>query len=82
MHYFFFTTKNYNIFFIYSIKKQSPENVAPLLVKLTFFWMDRLIKTGFRRNLNPNDIWEIDSSESSEFISGKLEAEWNKKADM
>jgi hypothetical protein len=44
--------------------------------------MDRLIKTGFKRNLSPNDIWDIDSSESSENISERLEVEWNKKADM
>ena len=52
-------------------KKQSPENVASLLVRLTFLWMDRLIKTGFRRNIKPDDIWEIDKSESSENISKK-----------
>jgi len=63
-------------------KKQSPENVASLLVRLTFLWMDRLIKTGFRRNIKPDDIWEIDKSESSENISNRLEIEWNKKANM
>jgi hypothetical protein len=63
-------------------KKQSPENIAPLLVRLTFLWMDRLIKTGFKRNLKSDDIWEIDKSESSENISTRLEIEWNKKANM
>lgn len=63
-------------------KKQSPENAAPLLNKLTFWWMDRLIKTGFKRSITPNDIWDIDSSESSKYVSDKLEYEWSKKADI
>ena len=44
--------------------------------------MDKLIKTGFKRNLNQGDIWDIDASESSESIAKRLEYEWNKKANM
>jgi len=74
-----FTKKTQKLF---KDKKLSPENAAPLLIKLTFLWMDKLIKTGFKRNLNREDIWDIDKSESSEFVSNRLEFEWNKKANI
>ncbi len=37
-----------------------------------------LIKKGFKRGLIRQDMWEIDSSESSEVVTNKLEKEWNK----
>lgn len=44
--------------------------------------MDRFIKTGFKRNITRDDIWDIEKSESSEYISNRLEFEWSKKANM
>ena len=38
----------------------------------------RLIKKGFKRDLTRQDMWEIDSSETSEIVTKKLEREWNK----
>nr|QBP17584.1 ABCC1-X8-like protein [Brachionus rotundiformis]QNH67883.1 ATP-binding cassette transporter subfamily C member 1 X8 [Brachionus rotundiformis] len=58
--------------------KQTPENLAPLLSKLTFLWIDPLIKKGFKRDLTRADMWEIDDCESSEELTLRLEAEWNK----
>ena len=52
--------------------------MTPLLFKLSFLWIDPLIKKGFRRDLNRQDIWEIDSSECSEVVCNKLEREWTK----
>ncbi|RNA37788.1 multidrug resistance-associated 1 [Brachionus plicatilis] len=61
--------------------KQTPENLAPLLSKLTFLWIDPLIKKGFKRDLTRADMWEIDDCESSEELTLRLEAEWNKCMD-
>ncbi|CAF0716997.1 unnamed protein product [Brachionus calyciflorus] len=61
--------------------KQTPENLAPLLSKLTFLWIDPLIKKGFKRDLGRADMWEIDDCEASEELTIKLENEWNKYVD-
>jgi len=72
--------KLYNL--IPYFQKQSPENVASLLSRMTFLWMDKLIKMGFKRNLTKEDIWEIDYSESAEFVSNKFEKIWNKESQL
>jgi ATP-binding cassette subfamily C (CFTR/MRP) protein 1 len=58
--------------------KKTPENVTPLLSKLSFLWIDPLIHKGFRRDLTREDIWEIENSETSQVTTQKLEIEWNK----
>ena len=40
--------------------------------------MVRLIKKGFKRDLERGDMWEIDDCEGSEELTVKLEEEWNK----
>ena len=57
--------------------KLSPENTTSLLSKLSFLWIDPLIRKGFRRDLTREDMWEIDFSETSECVTNKLEFEWN-----
>ena len=39
----------------------------------------RLIRKGFRRALNRDDMWDLDFAESSASVTGKLEKEWNKR---
>jgi len=44
--------------------------------------MDKIIKMGFKRNLTKEDIWDIDFSESAEFVSNKFEKVWNKESQL
>lgn len=47
---------------------------------LTFWWINRLINTGYKRNLTREDLWDIDDREKSETVTRKLETYWNPKA--
>lgn len=76
-----FTKKNQK-YFKENKKKQSPENVASLLSRLLFTWMDKIIKQGFDKNINKDDIWDIDASESAEFVANKFEKVWNKESQI
>ncbi len=60
--------------------KKMPENDVSLMSKLWFWWMNDLIKTGFKRDLVRDDLWEIDDSETSAVITKRLEDAWNYKA--
>lgn len=60
--------------------KKMPEERVNLLSKLWFWWMNDLIKTGFKRDLVRDDLWEIEDTESSALITKRLEDSWNKKA--
>lgn len=48
--------------------------------RLTFLWMDKIIKRGFHKTINKEDIWDIDGSESAEFVTNKFEKVWNKES--
>lgn len=60
--------------------KKSPEKNSSLLSMLTFWWINTLIRTGYKRDLTREDLWEIDDCEKSEYITNKLERVWNPKA--
>jgi ATP-binding cassette, subfamily C (CFTR/MRP), member 1 len=60
--------------------KKMPENNVSLMSKLWFWWINDLIKTGFKRDLIRDDLWEIDDSETSIVITKRLENAWNEKA--
>ena len=40
----------------------------------------RIIYTGYKRDLTQDDLWELEKSELSEYLTNKFEANWNKKA--
>ena len=48
------------------------------LQKLFLFYS--LIKTGFKRELTREDLWEVDESETAQNVTKRLEDSWNKKA--
>jgi len=62
------------------LKNQSPEESSNLLSRLTFFWINPLIKTGYKRDLVREDLWKISDKEGSKSTSTKLENVWNLKA--
>nr|QNH67882.1 ATP-binding cassette transporter subfamily C member 1 X7 [Brachionus rotundiformis] len=59
------------------ISKNTPEQNSSLLSKLTFWWINPLIKTGFKRDFIREDLFELDDKELSEASIGKLEKIWN-----
>ena len=42
--------------------------------------LNRIIVKGFRRNLTKMDMWQIEESESSEYLTQELEKHWNEVA--
>ena len=47
---------------------------------LTFWWVNKVIKTGFSRDLTKDDLCEVDDNEKSNPLANKLERSWNPKA--
>jgi len=60
--------------------RKAPEKNSSLLSVLTFWWINSLINTGYKRDLTRDDLWEIDDAEKSERVTKKLEQVWNPKA--
>ncbi|RNA36438.1 multidrug resistance-associated 1 [Brachionus plicatilis] len=59
-------------------QKILPENYVSLLSRLSFWWINNLILTGYKRDLTREDLWKIDDTESSFHLTNKLEIAWNK----
>jgi ABC-type multidrug transport system fused ATPase/permease subunit len=59
---------------------KSPEHTSSLLSQLTFWWINSLINAGFKKELKREDLYEVDYREGAEFVSKKLENDWNTKA--
>nr|UOU03338.1 ATP-binding cassette subfamily C1-7 [Brachionus rubens] len=57
--------------------KHSPEHNSSLLSKLTFWWINPLINTGYKRDLVREDLFEVDDRELCEASTKKLEKIWN-----
>ena len=57
-----------------------PENSVSLISKLTFWWINSIIITGFKRELTKEDLWQVDETESSAYNSERFEFFWSKKA--
>lgn len=64
------------------LKKQPyPEPYASILSRITFWWLNPLIITGYKKALNREDVWDIDGKEECAYLTKKLEDEWKKSAD-
>ena len=50
-----------------------------LISNLTFWWTNSLIRTGFKRTLTRDDLYEIEQSHKSEAITNKMYKEWSLK---
>ena len=60
--------------------RRAPEKNSSLLSVLTFWWINHLISTGFKRDLTRDDLWEIDEAEETRTVTEKIESVWNPKA--
>ncbi|XP_038618795.1 multidrug resistance-associated protein 6 isoform X2 [Tachyglossus aculeatus] len=55
-----------------------PESGASFPSKVTFWWFSRLVCQGYRRPLEPADLWSLQRENSSEELVSQLEREWRK----
>ncbi|CAF1016714.1 unnamed protein product [Brachionus calyciflorus] len=61
--------------------KVLPENYVSLLSRLSFWWINDLILTGYKRDLTKDDLWSVDETEASENVTKKFETAWNKASE-
>ncbi|CAF1082092.1 unnamed protein product, partial [Brachionus calyciflorus] len=71
------STFSERVFYKIVLSKNSPEQNSSLLSRLTFWWINPLISTGYKRDLVRDDLFEIDDKELSEASIQKLEKIWN-----
>jgi ATP-binding cassette subfamily C (CFTR/MRP) protein 1 len=57
----------------------SPECWAPFLSQITFWWMNGLFVTGYKRPLSTDDLWSLLPEEKTSTVSAKLLSEWQKE---
>ena len=71
------TEKNFN--FLNSTRKPPKEETVNLISYLLFWWTNPLIRTGFKRDLKDNDLYEIPEENKSQTITSGMESAWNLK---
>ncbi|KAI9794890.1 MAG: hypothetical protein M1816_003019 [Peltula sp. TS41687] len=59
----------------------SPEYGASFWSLLTFHWMAPLMRVGYQRTLELNDIWLVNPDRSAELMSSRLNASFQKRVD-
>ncbi|KAI8747945.1 multidrug resistance-associated protein 1 [Biomphalaria glabrata] len=62
----------------YVSENECPEVNASFLSKLTFSWITRLIFTGYRRPLNPSDLWQLNPRDLSDTVVARFSRAWFK----
>ncbi|XP_062499556.1 ATP-binding cassette sub-family C member 3-like isoform X2 [Corticium candelabrum] len=58
-----------------------PENDASFLSIVSFWWLNGLIWTGFRRPLEQSDLWSLMPDDKSAFVVPRFLYEWRKERD-
>jgi ATP-binding cassette subfamily C (CFTR/MRP) protein 1 len=71
------TEKNFN--FSNTTRKPPKEETVNLISYLLFWWTNPLIRTGFKRDLKDNDLYEIPDENKSQSITSGMESAWNSK---
>ena len=55
-----------------------PENNVSMFSRLTFWWINDLIMTGYNRTLTREDMWKVEDNESSRYLTQQLQTAWDK----
>lgn len=58
---------------------ECPENDANFLSRLTFWWLNGLMRTGYKKPLEITDIPKLRPAEVSTTISDEFHAKWNEE---
>ncbi|GKT84693.1 ABC transporter family protein [Colletotrichum tofieldiae] len=59
----------------------SREHKAGFFSLLTFQWMAPLMSAGYKRQLEPNDIWTVNPDRAADVMTDKLKASFKKRVD-
>ncbi|XP_076000227.1 multidrug resistance-associated protein 1 isoform X2 [Genypterus blacodes] len=67
--------------FSQAVKDQNlcPEFGASFLSKITFWWISRLLVTGYKRPLEEKDLWSLNPDDCSQRIVPQLVRRWDKE---
>ncbi|KAH8633853.1 hypothetical protein IG631_12489 [Alternaria alternata] len=57
----------------------SPEYTAGFFSRLSWQWMQPLMRVGYKRPLEKNDIWTVNPDRSAEVLANKLEAAFKRR---
>ncbi|RYO03918.1 Oligomycin resistance ATP-dependent permease [Alternaria tenuissima] len=60
-------------------RKVSPEYTAGFFSRLSWQWMQPLMRVGYKRPLEKNDIWTVNPDRSAEILANKLEAAFKRR---
>ncbi|RAR12763.1 multidrug resistance-associated protein 5 [Stemphylium lycopersici] len=60
----------------------SPEYTAGLFSKLSWQWMQPLMRVGYKRPLEKNDIWEVNPDRSADVLAERLEASFKRRREQ
>lgn len=60
-------------------KLPCPEDSANIFSRITFWWMNNLIVTGFKRPLVDTDVWELQKQKQTHTVHEKFDVEWKKE---
>lgn len=62
-------------------REVSREYNAGFFSRLTFQWMAPLMNVGYKRQLEPNDIWTVNPNRSAEKLTAKFQASFNRRVE-
>ena len=57
----------------------SPEEYTSVFGRLTFHWMDPMMKLGYKKVLGMDDLWNLKHSDTAEFNSEKFQNAWTEE---
>ncbi|KAJ1541611.1 Multidrug resistance-associated protein 1, partial [Cladochytrium tenue] len=57
--------------------QDSPEAYANIFSRISFHWMDPLIKLGYKKDLGMEDLWALSKENSSSYVSAGFMSNWN-----
>ncbi|KAI9671553.1 MAG: hypothetical protein M1817_003605 [Caeruleum heppii] len=60
-------------------RQLSPEHGASFWSRLTFQWMSPLMRVGYQRSLEVNDIWKVNPDRSTETMAERLNASFRRR---
>ncbi|RIB04579.1 P-loop containing nucleoside triphosphate hydrolase protein [Gigaspora rosea] len=56
-----------------------PETKANLFSKLTFWWLNDLMKLGYKRPLEKDDLYVLNDARTAKIVTEKFSSEWKKE---
>lgn len=56
-----------------------PEFFSSFLSRITFWWMNRLLITGYKKTLEEKDVWALAASDRSVHTISAIEASWRRE---